>query len=309
MTSVHAVASYLPPRSMHIGSYLSQLDEGENADLYERFYGFAKVRRDADGTIADQMCAAAGKLVELRGREQDVRYVVHTPTIQLTAPYPRNPLGVVCRSLGLDRAFPFSVTQHACASALLAIEVCGKLLAADGDPDGLALVLAGEKTFTRVAQLIPNSAVMGEGMAAVLISGDGDQNRMLAYATRTLGQFYRAPYLAPDVEATFQGAYTATLVEVVLAALTRANLTTDDVHLLMPHNVNRMSWLRVLRLLRMSKEQLFLDNQVELGHCFGADSFINYQTAFERGRLRTGDIFVMTAAGLGATLAAMVFRH
>jgi 3-oxoacyl-[acyl-carrier-protein] synthase-3 len=64
-----------------------------------------------------------------------------------------------------------------------------------------------------------------------------------------------------------------------------------------------------MRQIGVPKDRLLLDNQPELGHCFGADPFVNYQTACERGRLRPGDAYVMTAAGLGATLAAMVFRH
>ena len=309
MTSIVEVATHLPPRSIPIGPRLTELGLAGDADLYERFYGFARIRVEPDRSLADQMCAAAGKLTELRGREGDVRYLVHAPTIQLTAPYPDSPLRAVRRSLGLTHAMQFSLNQHACASGLLAIDVCGKLLAADHDPDALALILVGEKTFTRVAQVIAHSAVMGEGMAAVLVRAGGVRDRLLGYATRTWGEFHQGPNLPPEMEAKFQGAYAATLVEVILAAVAQAGMSVADVALVLPHNVNRMSWLRILRQLGLPKTRLLLDNQAEFGHCFGADPFINYQTACERGRLRPGDGYVMTGAGLGATLAAMVFQH
>lgn len=308
MTSVIEVASYLPSHSVPIGEHLAGLGIEENADVYERYYGFGRIRRDPDGNLVEQMCAAVANLVSLRGREGDVRYVVHAPTIQLTAPYPVNPLRTVCHDLALKRAQPFSLSQHACASALLAIDTCGKLLASDRDPDAIALILTGEKTFTRVAQVVPNSAIMGEGVAAAVVSATGTRNRMLSLATRTLGEFYQAPELPPELETAFQGVYANTLVEVIHSAIERAGLIPDDITLVLPHNVNRMSWLRVLLQAGIKKDRLYLDNQPEYGHCFGADPFISYRTATDSGRLRPGDYYVMTAAGLGATLAATVFQ-
>jgi 3-oxoacyl-[acyl-carrier-protein] synthase III len=308
MTSILEVASHIPPYAVPIGSRLAELGLGDEAELYERFYGFARIRHEPDRGLADQLCAAAGKLSALRGREHDVKYVVHAPTIQLTAPYPDSPVQDVRQRLGLDEALAFTVSQHACASGLLALDVCGHLLAGDG-PDALALVLTGEKTFTRVAQVIPNSAVMGEATAAILVRAGGDHDRLLAYTVKTLGEYHQGPHLPPELEEKFQGVYTSTLADAIADAVARAGLSIGDVTAVLPHNVNRMSWLRVLRRLGLPKDRLVLDNQAELGHCFSADPFINYQTARERGRLGPGDVYVMTGAGLGATLAAMAFRR
>jgi 3-oxoacyl-[acyl-carrier-protein] synthase-3 len=308
MTSLVEVATHVPPRPVPIGPRLAELGLGAEAELYERFYGFARIREEPDRGLADQLCAAAEKLTAIRGREHDVKYVVHAPTIQLTAPYPESPIQDVRRRLELPEALAFSVSQHACASGLLAVDVCGTLLAEDG-PEALALVLTGEKTFTRVAQVIPNSAVMGESTAAALIRAGGDHDRVLAYAVRTLGEYHQGPHLPADLEAKFQSVYTDTLAEVIATALEQAGIAPAEVTCVLPHNVNRMSWLRVLRRVGLPKTALVLDNQAELGHCFSADPFINYQTARERGRFCPGDVYVMTGAGLGATLAAMVFRH
>ncbi|MDF2807909.1 MAG: 3-oxoacyl-ACP synthase, partial [Cellulosimicrobium sp.] len=67
----------------------------------------------------------------------------------------------------------WTLTQHACASALLAVDVAGRLLAADRDPDALALVLTGEKAFSPGSRLIEGTTIMGEGTAAVLVAADG----------------------------------------------------------------------------------------------------------------------------------------
>jgi 3-oxoacyl-[acyl-carrier-protein] synthase-3 len=56
---------------------------------------------------------------------------------------------------------------------------------------------------------------------------------------------------------------------------------------------------------------VLLDNIASNGHVFCSDAFLNYQTARDRGLLRTGDRYLVASvgAGHGATFAAMVFEH
>ncbi|MFC7545959.1 3-oxoacyl-[acyl-carrier-protein] synthase III C-terminal domain-containing protein [Plantactinospora sp. GCM10030261] len=310
MTALEAVSSYLPPEATPVARILADLDfSAAQIGLYQRYYGFAEVRREPGAGVAELLLAAASKLDQLRGREDQVRYLVYAPTIQLATPYPADVLDRVRDALGLTRAAAFSLTQHACASALLAVDVCGKLLAADDDPDGLALVLAGEKTFTRVTKVMPNSAVMGEATAAVLVRPGGGRDRVVGYATRTHSDFHVAPFEPPELAARFDELYPAALAEVIEAALAASGLTAPDLALVLPHNVNKMSWYRVARSIGLPVGRILLDNVPVLGHCFGADPFINYQTAQHLGRLRPGDHYLMTSVGLGATFSAMVFRR
>ncbi len=311
MTSIEAVATFHPPVEAPVGDCLRAYGLREaQISIYERFYGFRYVRLDPQGGLADQLIATVSALSELRGREDRVRYVMHARSMPVVAPYPMNPLLEACRKLGLDHAEMFSVSQHACASALLAVHLAGTLLAADPDPDARALVVTGDKAFTASARAVVAAGVMGESAAAVLVRAGGARDRVLGYATRTHGRFYQGPWMPPELDAVFQEFYPRALAEVISAALGAAGLDVDDVALILPHNVNRMSWMRVLRLLGIrGADRLFLANQAALGHCFCADSFINHETARRTGRLRRGDRYVMTAVGLGATFSAMVFEH
>jgi 3-oxoacyl-[acyl-carrier-protein] synthase-3 len=282
----------------------------KQVNIYERFYGFRHVRLDPHGGLADQLVATMAGLTWLRGRESQVRYVMHARSMPVVAPYPAQPLLDACRKVGLDQAVVFSVSQHACASALLAIHLAGILLAGDGDPDARALVVTGDKAFTASARALMAAGVMGESAAAVVVRAGGEGDRMLGYATRTHGQFYQGPWMPAELDAIFQDSYPQALAEVIAAAVRTAGLDIADIALILPHNVNRMSWMRVLRLLGIrGTDRLFLDNQPELGHCFCADSFINYESARRLGRLRPGDRYVMTSVGLGATFSATVFEH
>ncbi|WP_433331286.1 ketoacyl-ACP synthase III family protein [Spirillospora sp. CA-294931] len=310
MTSLEAVATYLPSGRVPITELGRELGlDPAEIKVYKRFYGLSEICRDPEGTPTDLLLAAASKLDALRGREDQVRYVVQARTMPIVVPHPVNPVHEVRDALGLGHATAFALTHHACASGLLAVDLCGKLLAADGDPDALALVLTGEKTFTPAAQTVPGTAMNGEGAAAVLVSTRDDRDRMLGYAARTHGRFYECLSLTDALFAEFQQVYTEALAEVMVAAARKAGIALDDLTLVFPHNVNRVSWVRLTRHLDLPLERVFLDNVPVTGHCFCADPFINYQTALELGRLRPGDRYMLVTVGLGSTFSAMVFEH
>src|ERR1051326_534435 len=169
LTALEAVAVRVPPQSLPIEQVAARLGlPARQATLLRRFHGLDRVRYDPGGTLYDLLIGAARALEPLRGREKRVRYVLHARSMT-QVPYPLHPLDRVCRELGLEHALAFTVTHHACATGLLAVDVAGRLLAADGDPDAFALVLAGDKAFTRDAQLVPETSLFGESSAAALV--------------------------------------------------------------------------------------------------------------------------------------------
>ena len=310
MTALEAVATYVPDRQVPIEHLAGDLGlTAMQVKVFKRFLGLAHVRRDPEGSLLDLLLAGTSGLDALRGREHQVRYVLHARATPVEAPYPVNPLHELCRALGLGHAIAFTVTHHGCASQLLAIDIAGRLLAADGDPDARALVLAGEKTFTRDAQLMPGISVFGEAAAACLVRPDGRRDRLLAYATSVRGEFDGRFTDFPELSARYEQEYPAALAAVILAAVEQAGLSIDEISLILPHNVNRISWRRVCKLLDYPLEQVMLDNVRVTGHCFGADVFINYQTAMDRELLHPGDLYLAASAGVGAVFAAMVFEH
>ncbi|HEX9334354.1 MAG TPA: ketoacyl-ACP synthase III family protein [Pseudonocardiaceae bacterium] len=310
MTTLDAVSAYLPPTVVPIEAICGPdgLPETQ-AKVFRRFYGLDTVRWDPEAGLAEILLQAVRKLAALRGREHLVRHVIAARTLQAVAPEPINVVRQVCEQAGLSHANAFALTQHACASGLLAVDLAGRLLAAEGDDDGLVLVLTGEKVFTPTAQFIPATTVMGEGTAAVLVARNGNADRVLSYATRTHGRYSNGLFVSHELSAQFQQDYPVSLAEVIHAALREAGLSLADLDLVLPHNVNRVSWSQLCQLLDYPLDRVFMDNIPVTGHCFCADPFINLQSAVERGRLSPGDRYLMVAVGLGATFSAMVLEH
>jgi len=315
MTALEAVSVYLPKTRVPIESLAGPLGLTDmQVKLFRRFHGLREVSRDPDASLYDLLMQAVAGLDALRGQEHRVRYVLHARTMPVIGPYPVNPLHEVCQAIGLGHAVAFTVTHQSCASGLLAIDMAGRLLATDmadgqdGQPPPLALVLSGEKAFTREAELFADTTIFGEGAAACLVSPFGARDRLLAYASNVRGDFDSA---TGANDARLQREYRPSLAEVMRRALDEAGLTFDDIRVVLPHNVNLVTWQRMCVLLKFPLDRVVLDNIPASGHVFCVDMFANYQTACDRGLLRPGDRYLAAAvgAGGGATFAAMVFEH
>jgi 3-oxoacyl-[acyl-carrier-protein] synthase III len=311
VTSLEAVAAYLPSRRVPIEDLADQLGlTSMQVRVFRRYHGLSEVCRD-DGTLLDLLRAATSRLDALRGHEHQVRYVLYARSMPVAVPYPGNPLHELCRELGLGHAVAFTVTHQACAAGLLAVDLAGRLLDSDGDPDARALVIAGEKAFTRIAQLVPETSIFAEGSSACLVRPGGQRDRLLSYACRVRGEYDGGPGERRELAARFQQDFPRTLSEVIAAAVAQAGLRLQDIRLILPHNVNKVSWRLLCKATGFPVERVLLDNVPTAGHSFCADPFINHQSAVAGGRLRPGDPYLVGAAGAGpgATFSAMVFEH
>ncbi|WP_367128728.1 3-oxoacyl-[acyl-carrier-protein] synthase III C-terminal domain-containing protein [Saccharothrix sp. HUAS TT1] len=309
MTALDAVSVHTPAFRVPIEDLADPLGLTDvQVRLFRRFHGLDQVRFDPERSAADLLRAAVAGLAALRGQEHRVRYVVHGRAMPVVAPHPHNALHEVCHEFGLGHALAFTVTQQGCASGLLAVELAGRLLAGDPADDALALVLTGEKAFTRDARLLPGTSLFGEGASACLVSADGPRDRMLSFACAQRGEFDTE--FGESAE-RFQREYRPALAEVIHRAVADAGLALDDIRLVLPHNVNVVTWQRLCLLVGFPVQRVLLSNVPDNGHLFCSDAFANYRTAVERDLLREGDHYLIATvgAGAGATFSAMVFQH
>lgn len=309
MPAIEAVSTYLPGIQVPIEDLGPGLGLTEmQVKVFRRYHKLGLVRRDPDSGLMDLLRGALSRLEGWRGREHHVRYVLYGRTIPVAVPYPMNPLHDLCAEFGLGHAEAFTVTHQACCSGLQALDLAGRLVSADPDPEALAIVIAGEKAFTFEASLIPETSFFGEGASACLVRARGERDTQKSFYALLRGDFDPDE---PEIQAEYQRVYADLLADAVQAAVERAGLALDDIALILPHSVNTIAWRRVCRRLGYPLERVVLDNVATQAHVFCADAFINYRTAVETGRLQPGDRYVMAAAGQGrgATFSAMVFEH
>ena len=310
MTALDAVAAYVPERRFPIEDFAGPLElTDRQMQLFRRFHGLSEVSREPGGSLTELLAAAVARLGDLRGQEHRVRYVLYARSVPVGVPFPMNPVHDLCREFGLGHAIAFTITHQACATGLLAVDIAGRMLATDGEPGALALVLTGEKAFTRDAEYVPETTFFGEAAAACLVSSDGPRDRMLSYVTIVRGEFDGRMQEDTDLLYRYQKEYLESLAEAIRTAADRAGVTLAELSLILPHNVNVVSWRRLCRRLDFPVAKVVLDNVPVTGHNFAADPFVNYRTAADRGLFHPGERYLVAAAGLGATFSAMVFEH
>jgi 3-oxoacyl-[acyl-carrier-protein] synthase-3 len=212
-------------------------------------------------------------------------------------------------ALGLADADAFAVTHLNCVSGLEALDIAGELLRGDGDPDARALLVAGENPAATVVRVIPRVGLLGHASVACLVGLDGRGGRVLSHAAHTAGRFAESWLLGAELRAAFDDTYHTGVLEVIHEALAGADLRIDDISMVIPHNINVSSWLRLCGKLGLSRDRVFLDNIPRYGHTYSSDVFLNLDTMGERGLLEAGGRYLMVAVGLGATYSAMVLEY
>lgn len=90
-------------------------------------------------------------------------------------------------------------------------------------------------------------------------------------------------------------------------ALVKANLTTEDIGLFIPHQANFRIIQSAAKKMGLDSEQVFV-NVDRYGNTSGASIAIALAEAVQEKRLQRGDVLVLTGFGAGLTWATAVFR-
>lgn len=308
--TLEEIEAFTPGRTIAVEEAAGALGLSRlQAKLFRRIHGLDRIPYEPSLHLIDLVVPAARRVLRSVPDPELVRYVIYAHTSQAVAPALIDVAGVVRRRLGLDHAEAFAVTQQGCASGLAAIDAGGALLRAEGSLGDLALVVTGEKPFSRLSGFIADSSILGEAATCCLVRVNGRGDRIRSYVTRNLGQYCDTVRVAPEPLKEFRVDYPPTLAAVIDEAVRTAGLRLADIDLIIPHNVNRWTWLLTLRELGIDASGIFLDNIPRYSHCFCSDPFLNYVTLRAAGRLRHEAHYVLVSVGLGATFGAMVIQH
>ncbi|OKK00248.1 3-oxoacyl-ACP synthase [Amycolatopsis sp. CB00013] len=309
-TTLERVESFVPDRSVRIeelGEHLG-LRRAE-LGVFRKFYGLDTLRFDPGMDLFDLLLPAAKRALAALPAGRRIDRLVFAHTTQALAPADVDIAQELVRRLGLVDVEAFALSHQACVSSLGAIDVAAELLRAEGETGGYALMVTGERAFSPIVQLIPNTAIMADAASACLLTVDGDGDVVHSFVTKTLGQYAEWLALTPEQNTEFGELYGPRLAEVILEAVAEAGCGFDDIDLVIPHNVNALAWRQTVKALEAPSEKFFLENIPKLSHCFSSDVFLNYTTLRENGRLVDGARYVLVTVGLGATFGAMVITH
>ncbi|TNL05639.1 hypothetical protein CYD30_21770 [Kosakonia cowanii] len=254
-------------------------------------------------TLLEQTVSAA---VPIESRER-IKLVVHAHTCPLVGNYGALSMQRVLRRQRLHNALFVGMCANRCASVFDAMRLIRQRL--QEQPDALALLVTGESAVTQELRLVENTAVMGDAAGAMLFGTRGPGNELLACCSHTYGQYARGVWLEGVPRASYETNYPAMMLQIIQQTLAQAGMTLDQVRWVIPHNVNRKSWIELARTIDLPLSRLMLANIPFTGHCFGSDMMLNLSHLTSTGALEKGDVYLMIAVGLGGSFGAALFRY
>lgn len=321
--AVAGTGSYLPERVLS-NADLSKLVDTTDEWIFERT-GIRERRivGDNEGTTtmateaARRACADAG----IDPAELDL-IIVATLSPDFLMPATAC---LVQHAIGAKSAGAFDI-EAACSGFVFASSIANAFIAS-GTYENVLVI--GAETLSRFVDYTDRGSCIlfgdgagavvytarrdGAGMQFVSMRADGSQPELLYLANAAMD----APGTHPGVNVTTKYIYlagrqvakfaTKIMVETIEEALVASGLTTDELTLLVPHQVNERIIDAALKRVGLPREKCFV-NIDRYGNTSAASVPIALDEARRQGRLKPGDTAMMVGFGAGLTWGASVIK-
>ena len=308
--SIAAISYALPGATSTVRELAAAGAVDSSAELLERF-GFDRVRVAVEETPYDLALSAARALLDENDIDSDsIEAVIYggTPGTLAFATQrdaPRQARGLCGQArfqypgtrlqfdLGLERSFVLGVDQLACTTLFAAVRLARALCMAEGL----------ERVLCVASEFYPSEAgreaitnCTSDAACAVLVTRNGERNRIVATTTVTKGFFWRGNAMKDEVIAS----YFPTAVNVMRQTIADAGWSPSDVDWVIPHNVSTKSWEILMGLAALPGALLYSDNIARLGHTLAGDNFINLRDGQDAGVIVEGQKVLLFSYGYGA---------
>jgi len=308
MLYLNKVSSYVPDSCKSLQDLVAEnIITSAEAAIYARIYGLNRIPIAKDEDIVGLMTKSITKVLS-DSDQKNVKFLIHTHTARVLICFNESAAYLAARKLKLNNAQVFGVTLNNCASTLVTLILAENLLK-NYDKKSQAIIITADKTFTPILKHIPGTSVTAEASAAIMVGRSGTNNKLIAVKQNIYGAYSAGVWQSVTNDLMFEALYAKLVADTIHVLLADTGLTLNQIKLILPHNINLVSWKKVAKLLKISLEKIYLQNIKTTAHCFGADNFINYLSAKEEGLLLPGDLYLMVAVGLGATFAVALFQH
>jgi 3-oxoacyl-[acyl-carrier-protein] synthase-3 len=211
--------------------------------------------------------------------------------------------------LECKKGFAFDISA-ACSGFLYGLEIAKGLI--EGNGLKKVLLVGAEKLSDIVNWQDRSTCVLfGDGAGAVVVSSEGE-GEILASVMRSDGSAWeilyaeRCGYINMKGRELFKLAVRS-MEEVCLEVLQKAGLSVEQIDLFVPHQANIRIMEALAERLNISMEKVY-SNIHKYGNTSAASIPIALTEAYLEGRLKRGDLVLMTAMGGGLTWGAMLIR-
>ncbi|MEJ5339155.1 MAG: beta-ketoacyl-ACP synthase III [Aquificaceae bacterium] len=268
-----------------------------------------KERRIAKSeTLTEMAYRASLQALEEAGVNPEELDVIILATLTPDLGFPASACLLQAR-LGASRAYAFDISA-ACSGFLYGLEIANSMISSG---KAKHILLVGAEKLSQIVDWTDRSTcvLFGDGAGAVLLSSEGD-GELLSSVMRSDGNYWeilyaeRCGYIKMKGKELFKLAVRS-MAEVCEEVLQRAGVSIEEVSLLVPHQANIRIVQALAERLGVPTEKVY-SNIHKYGNTSAASIPIALREAYREGRLKKGDLVLLTAMGGGLTWGASLLR-
>lgn len=272
--------------------------------IFNQFYGLKKISIYDKGNHFSLLKMA---IDSINLSDVKIDYLFYLHTADWVSPHGASLLNNIKRHYKLKVNYSYEVSYTRCVSYFSTLDILDKMFSKLNDKT--ALIITGEIAFTEQLRVVPQSSLTSDAATAALWSSERSSHNLLSVVNRFMEGFAKGIYLSKTELSYFDECFIQEMMLTIRQAIEKAKVSLQHIKLLLPHNVNIPTWLKIANALEVDSSRVYLKNIPELGHAFCSDHLINLQGALSDQLLQPGDYYVMAGCGLGFTLSAAVFQY
>jgi 3-oxoacyl-[acyl-carrier-protein] synthase III len=314
-SKIIATGSYLPKKIL-TNSDLEKIVDTTNDWIIERT-GINQRHIAAEGELTSDLATKATqellKKTNLKADEIEM-IIVATTTPDLTFPSTATSLQA---KIGAKNAFAFDI-QAVCSGFVFALTTADNFIKSGQVKNALVI---GAETLSRIVDWKDrNTCVLfGDGAGAVLLQATHDDCGIIASDLHSDGNLndilktsggpssnQKSGFIEMAGKEVFKHAVEK-MSKSVLSALSKADLTTKDIDLLIPHQANLRILNAVATRLELPSEKVIITLQNQ-ANTSAASIPLALDFANSQGKIKSGDLIVLEALGGGLTWGSVVLK-
>ena len=321
---IKSLATYVPPKLL-TNADLEKMVETTDEWILQRTGIKQRHIVDAGVATSDLASEAARKAIEKAGLTPDDIDVIIVGTVTPDMLFPSTAC-LVQAKIGANKAWGFDLSA-ACSAFTYALTVGNTIVASGGARNALVIgadVMSSIIDYTDRATCV----LFGDGAGAVVLAPSSDDNIgildfdhmidgnggpalcMPAGGSRMPASHQtvddRLHYVKQDGQAVFKFAVRNT-GEICERLLTRNRLTGEDLDLFVSHQANKRIIMSAAEKIGMPEEKVVI-NIDKFGNTTAATIPLALNDAVESGRLKKGDLILLTSVGAGFTVGSVLVR-
>ncbi|NPA51450.1 MAG: ketoacyl-ACP synthase III [Aquificae bacterium] len=212
--------------------------------------------------------------------------------------------------LKCNKPMAFDISA-ACSGFIYALTLA-KTFIASGQAENVLVV--GAEVFSKIVDWNDRTTAVlfGDGAGAVVLSRTNNDKGILSAVMHSDGSHWGSLYCPVGEKIKMRGRETFKLAvknmaDASMKALEKANLSLDDIKLVIPHQANIRIIKAIAERLELPEEKVF-SNIHRYGNTSAASIPIAMYEAKEEGRFHSGDYLLLTAFGGGLTWGALTIK-